>query len=225
MAKRTPGPGSTILLAVPFLLLWSMTASAFDPTTDHVCVANCASPSPSPSPSRGTAPAQGMGPMQQIGLGAAAALGNAIGRSLSGSHRPVDVPNNGQNESARQYLEQWENGNSGVAASSTPAPDRGGLTVGGLTSVNAPQPQPARPGTDDGKSPNTTLQVINQTPSYVTVSVDGSYGCNTAGGTTCVIPVLKGHHILRAVRTDTGASFNQSVEIASGGLVWPLSGN
>lgn len=79
----------------------------------------------------------------------------------------------------------------------------------------APSPPPTR---------SATLRVVNQTDSDVTVSVDGAYGCNTAGGTTCLIPVTTGHHDLRAVRTDTGAVFTESVDIPGDGLVWPLTG-
>lgn len=85
------------------------------------------------------------------------------------------------------------------------------------------QAEPAKPASPQA-SRSATLRVVNQTDAYVTVSVDGAYGCNTAGGTTCMIPVTTGHHDLRAVRTDTGAVFTQSVDVPDNGVIWPLSG-
>ena len=68
-----------------------------------------------------------------------------------------------------------------------------------------------------------TLIVVNQTDSYVTVSVDGAYGCNTAGGTTCRIPVSAGRHAVRAVRTDTGRSISRTIDVPVGGATrWTL---
>ena len=68
-----------------------------------------------------------------------------------------------------------------------------------------------------------TLMVENRTDSYVTVSVDGAYGCNTAASTTCTIPVSAGRHVLRAVRSDTGRSITTTVDIpVGGGKKWTL---
>jgi hypothetical protein len=219
MAKGNLGVSSLIFL-VGTLSLSPTPSLAFDASTDHVCVANCGGD---------PAPAQGAGsgatltpPMQQFGIAVGAAVGNAIGRSLSGNRGAA--PNRGQNEAASQYLDQWEEDDPGAANAASPslsndgAPDHGGLRV-----VNAPGVGQPDPNTNNSQS--AVLQVPNQTTSYVTVSVDGSYGCNTAGGTTCSIPVSKGHHILRAVRTDTGASFTQSVDIPGSGYIWPLSGS
>ena len=51
---------------------------------------------------------------------------------------------------------------------------------------------------------NTTLYVKNNTGGYLTVNVDGVYGCNTSAGSTCSIPVTVGSHDLHAHRSDTG---------------------
>jgi len=214
MPKWNLGVRSIIIPAGLLWLLWPISGLAFDASTDHTCVANCGVP----AHTQAVRPGAALSPsMQQFG----AAVGNAIGRSLSGNQG--NAPDNRQNEAARQYLDQWENDDSNVAASNSYNQGNSPSDHGGLRVVNAPQLDQPEP--DGDKSQNTVLRVLNQTPSYVTVSIDGSYGCNTAGGTTCVIPVLKGQHILRAVRTDTGASFSQSVNITIGGLVWPLSGN
>lgn len=102
--------------------------------------------------------------------------------------------------------------------------DHGGLRVLHAADLN---PRSIDKPEDKGKKDAgpTTLKVLNQTAAYVTVSVDGGYGCNTAGGTTCTIPVTKGHHQLRAVRADTGAAFSEAVDVPAGGYTWPLSGN
>lgn len=70
---------------------------------------------------------------------------------------------------------------------------------------------------------NTTLVVDNQTSSYVTVNVDGVYGCNTAGGTTCTIPITVGTHDLWAQRSDTGAVTETRAEIGPDGATWTLT--
>ena len=70
---------------------------------------------------------------------------------------------------------------------------------------------------------NTTLEVENNTSSYVTVSVDGAYGCNTADHTTCTIPVTVGQHNIYAVRSDNGATAETDAYIGPGGLRWTLS--
>lgn len=68
-----------------------------------------------------------------------------------------------------------------------------------------------------------TLTVANKTSSYVTVSVDGNYGCNTADHTTCTIPVSTGRHHLRAVRNDNGAVIEEDDDIPDAGMTWTLS--
>jgi len=68
---------------------------------------------------------------------------------------------------------------------------------------------------------NTTLRVVNNTPDYITVSVDGVYGCNTSTGSTCTIPVSSGSHQLRAVRHDTGNVCGpRSIDIPAAGYTW-----
>ncbi|MGE5540304.1 MAG: tetratricopeptide repeat protein [Gemmatimonas sp.] len=101
-------------------------------------------------------------------------------------------------------------------------PDHGALRSAHAADVNRRQPGNAADAKDAAPA---MLQVLNQTSSYVTVSVDGGYGCNTAGGTTCAIPVSRGHHDLRAVRTDNGVSFTQRVDVSADGYIWPLRGN
>jgi len=71
---------------------------------------------------------------------------------------------------------------------------------------------------------NATLKVINNTSSYITVSVDGNYGCNTAPKTTCTIPVTTGFHRLRAVATDSGAAVEMPANISPDGYTWTISG-
>lgn len=105
-----------------------------------------------------------------------------------------------------------------------PQVDHGGLRVLHAADLN-PRPIDKPDDKDKRDAGPTTLKVLNQTATDVTVSVDGGYGCNTAGGTTCIIPVTKGHHQLRAVRTDTGAAFSSAVDIPADGYIWPLSGN
>ena len=68
-----------------------------------------------------------------------------------------------------------------------------------------------------------TLTVVNKTSSYVTVSVDGNYGCNTADHTTCTIPVSTGRHHLRAVRSDNGAVVEEDEDIPDSGMTWTLT--
>ncbi|HUZ34304.1 MAG TPA: hypothetical protein VMV19_19710 [Xanthobacteraceae bacterium] len=68
-----------------------------------------------------------------------------------------------------------------------------------------------------------TLTVVNKTSSYVTVSVDGNYGCNTADHTTCTIPVSTGRHKLRAVRSDNGTAVEEADDIPDAGMTWTLS--
>jgi hypothetical protein len=188
------------------------------PNPTGVCVANCGTSSPAPAPTQSANPGPSLSPeMMQFGT----TIGYAIGRSL---FQRQAAPDNGGGESARQYLDQWENDDSDVAASDSyergaSPPDHGGLKVVNAPGLNQPEAD------TNNNSQNTMLRVLNQTTSYVTVSVDGSYGCNTAGGTTCSIPVTKGQHMLRAIRTDTGASFNQSVNIPGNGYIWPLSGS
>lgn len=105
-----------------------------------------------------------------------------------------------------------------------PQKDHGGLRVLHAADLN-PRPIDSPDDKDKKDAGPTTLRVLNQTATDVTVSVDGGYGCNTAGGTTCVIPVTTGHHQLRAVRTDTGAAFSEAIDVPAGGYIWPLSGN
>jgi hypothetical protein len=73
-----------------------------------------------------------------------------------------------------------------------------------------------------GAADAASLKVINQTDSYVTVSVDGAYGCNTAGNTTCSIPVSPGMHSLRA-ETASGQVTSTQAEIPSDGRTWTIS--
>lgn len=67
---------------------------------------------------------------------------------------------------------------------------------------------------------NTTLYVRNNTSGYITVNVDGNYGCNTAAETTCSIPVKVGEHELHATRSDTGASVSKTQDITASGYTW-----
>lgn len=68
---------------------------------------------------------------------------------------------------------------------------------------------------------NTTLRVVNRTNDYITVSVDGNYGCNTSSGSTCSIPVTTGSHKLRAVRHDTSAECGpRDFDILEDGYTW-----
>jgi len=69
-------------------------------------------------------------------------------------------------------------------------------------------------------SEGTTLYVKNKTSGYITVNVDGSYGCNTAAGTTCSIPVSVGTHNLHAHRGDTGDTTEKDQTISSSGYTW-----
>lgn len=211
------------LAIAAMLWFWPVSGSAFDPSTDHVCVANCGgsatSSSSSSSGSRsGAVPNPALNALGTMSYG----IGNAVGSAIRNGMSNDRTPDSGQTEDARRYLDEWEKDSPDAAASDNYdqgiPPDHGGLRV-----VNAPQSN--QPNAGDDKSLNTTIRVINKTTSYITVSVDGSYGCNTAGGTTCLIPVLKGHHMLRAVRTDSGATFSQSVNVPSPGLTWPLVGN
>ena len=70
---------------------------------------------------------------------------------------------------------------------------------------------------------STTLVVDNRTSSYVTVNVDGVYGCNTAAGTTCTIPVTVGIHDLWAQRSDSGAVIETRAEVGADGATWTLT--
>jgi len=72
---------------------------------------------------------------------------------------------------------------------------------------------------------STTLRVENRTSSYLNVTVDGGYGCHTAAGTTCSIPVTVGNHQLTAVRTDTGESLNDTVYVPIEGGTWTIVEN
>ena len=67
---------------------------------------------------------------------------------------------------------------------------------------------------------NTTLYVENNTQGYVTVNVDGVYGCNTSAGSTCSIPVTVGDHDLHARRSDTGETATCQASIGSSGWTW-----
>lgn len=70
---------------------------------------------------------------------------------------------------------------------------------------------------------NTTLVVDNQTSSYIAVNVDGVYGCNTAAGTTCTMPVTVGTHDLWAQRSDSGAVIETRADIGPDGAIWTLT--
>ena len=67
-----------------------------------------------------------------------------------------------------------------------------------------------------------TLSVVNDTDEYITVSVDGAYGCNTAGHTKCTIPVSPGMHALRA-QTANGQSTSAQAPIPPDGYIWTIS--
>ena len=67
---------------------------------------------------------------------------------------------------------------------------------------------------------NTALYVKNNTSGYITVNVDGNYGCNTSSGPTCSIPVTVGDHDLDATRSDTGERVTRSQYISSKGFTW-----
>ncbi len=66
-----------------------------------------------------------------------------------------------------------------------------------------------------------TLRVDNDTSFYVTVSVDGNYGCNTADGTYCLIPVSTGEHDVRAVFSD-GEEISDRFYVPDDGFTWTL---
>jgi hypothetical protein len=68
-----------------------------------------------------------------------------------------------------------------------------------------------------------TLTVVNDTDEYVTVSVDGAYGCNTAGHTTCRIPVSAGVHNLRAQTANGQVTSINGAEIPGDGRTWTIS--
>lgn len=68
-----------------------------------------------------------------------------------------------------------------------------------------------------------TLTVVNDTDQYVTVSVDGGYGCNTAGHTTCTIPVAAGIHNLRAQTANGQVTSVNGAEIPANGRTWTIS--
>lgn len=70
---------------------------------------------------------------------------------------------------------------------------------------------------------NATLEVENNTDNYITVSIDGAYGCNTAGFTTCTIPVTVGPHNLYAVKTENGATFELDIAIGADGHRWIIT--
>lgn len=70
------------------------------------------------------------------------------------------------------------------------------------------------------RSENTTLYVKNNTGDYITVNVDGNYGCNTSSGSTCSIPVTVDSHKLHAKRHDTGATKEKEQTITSNGYTW-----
>lgn len=67
-----------------------------------------------------------------------------------------------------------------------------------------------------------TLTVVNNTSSYVTVNIDGNYGCNTADHTTCTIPVSSAAHDLRATRSDNGKSVPETMS-ANSDMTWTLT--
>ena len=67
-----------------------------------------------------------------------------------------------------------------------------------------------------------TLRVDNNTSLSVTVSVDGNYGCNTAAGTYCKIPVSTGTHDVRAVFSD-GDEIKDRFQVPDDGVIWTLS--
>jgi hypothetical protein len=67
-----------------------------------------------------------------------------------------------------------------------------------------------------------TLTVVNDTDDYITVTVDGAYGCNTAGHTRCTILVSPGRHALRAQKAD-GQSTSATSDIPSDGWMWTIT--
>ena len=73
-----------------------------------------------------------------------------------------------------------------------------------------------------GAASAATLTVVNNTDVYITVNVDGSYGCNTAGHTTCTIQVSEGNHALTASDAD-GHSVTQNANIDANGFTWTIS--
>ncbi len=204
-----------LILSCATLLACLQLDAAAQGNPTGVCVYNCASPTPPPqrtSPGM-TAPSGAAGAL-------GAAIGTAIGRAISGqgTQQGAPAPDPNQNAAARAYLDQWENeGPDNASASPQAGGDHGGIVAARTENVGEPD--------DKDQSPNATLRVVNQTTSYVTVSVDGSYGCNTAGGTFCLIPIRKGTHNFRAVRSDTGASFSQAIDVSGKEVVWSLSGS
>jgi len=67
-----------------------------------------------------------------------------------------------------------------------------------------------------------TLIVVNKTSVYITVNVDGVYGCNTAPDTQCTIPVSEGHHVLDASDA-SGNSLRQEADIGPDGYTWTIT--
>ena len=60
------------------------------------------------------------------------------------------------------------------------------------------------------------LTVVNDTSDYVTVNVNGLYGCNTAPGTTCTIPLATGQHHIRGCKAN-GACAERWIELDEDG--------
>ena len=58
----------------------------------------------------------------------------------------------------------------------------------------------------------------NMTDAYVTVNVDGVFGCNTSAGSQCTIPVADGDHIGRA-QTAYGV-INREILIDNNTIRW-----
>ena len=60
-----------------------------------------------------------------------------------------------------------------------------------------------------------TIRMVNTTSVYLTLSINGLYGCNTAPGTTCTVPWAAGSYQLRACASD-GRCIHQPVTLGSG---------
>ncbi len=67
-----------------------------------------------------------------------------------------------------------------------------------------------------------TLVIDNQTDDFVSVTVDGDFGCNTIAHGTCTVPVSQGtHHV---VATSAGGQRRMSViDIGPNGAAWTIA--
>jgi hypothetical protein len=70
-----------------------------------------------------------------------------------------------------------------------------------------------------------TIRMVNTTSVYLTLSINGLYGCNTAPGTTCTVPWAAGSYQLSACASD-GRCIYQPITLESGGTwTWTIYEN